>query len=131
MNSGRQRCAGFSLLELVVAFAILALSLGALYQVFGSSARRALLAQEYMRAVELADAKLAEPGITAPLGPGFQSGEGADRFRWQRSVEFAAASPQPAQQGPLLYRITVEVRWKSGDAERVVTLTTLRLGFAA
>jgi general secretion pathway protein I len=132
MNSAAaaRRCAGFSLLEVVVAFAILALALGALYQVFSSAGRRASLAQDYGRAVALADAKLAEPGITATLAPGSQSGESANRFRWQRSVEAALAPAEPAQNAPLLYRITVEVRWTSDGAERAVTLTTLRLGFA-
>jgi general secretion pathway protein I len=125
------RAKGFSLIEVVVAFAILALSLGVLYQIFASSTRQAALARDYGRALALADAKLAEAGITSVLAPGAQSGESEGGLRWQRSVEVALEPSEPAQKSPLLYRVTVEVRWKRDGAERSVTLGTLRLGKAA
>jgi general secretion pathway protein I len=113
MSSAR----GFSLLEVVVALAVLALVLGALYPIFSSSARQALLARDYGEAVSLAQSKLADVEV---LAPGVQSGQGTGRFRWQRTIEPLASE----ESAPVLYRIAVQVQW----GERAITLTTLRLG---
>ena len=132
-RTGRSRrlagCRGFSLLEVVVAFSILALSLGALYQIFSSAAERARVLEAYNGALLLAEAKLASVAAEDPLAPGSLSGEFDGTYRWRSTVEAlaaqrdgnAAASLQP-------YRVTVEVSWGAGDRASKVALTTMRLG---
>jgi len=127
---GTAACEGFSLLEVVVAFAILALTLGVLYQIFSSAARQAVHAQDFARALALAESKLTDAGIVDVLARGIQSGKTDDHFRWQRTVE-PLPLPDEASKGPVAlvpYRITVEVRWDDQRAQRRVALTTVRLG---
>ena len=52
-SSLRSRMRGMSLLELLVAFSILSLSLGVLYKAIGGSARNVADAERYQRAVLL------------------------------------------------------------------------------
>jgi general secretion pathway protein I len=137
----RRGRAGFTLLEVLVAFVILAVSLGAIYQAFGVGARNARAAEAYTVAALLAESQLAAAGIEEPLFPGATEGEFA-RFRWRRVVTPAGEPAQPASvagagalratrpQSAQLYAIAVTVTWgdEGGAAPRTVTLRTQRLG---
>jgi general secretion pathway protein I len=87
------RCRGFSLLEVLVAFAIMALALGALMQVFSTGLRTVTLGDEYTRAVLLAESKLAAMGVEEPLQEGEQSGTFDEHYRW-RTVTRAYTEPE-------------------------------------
>jgi general secretion pathway protein I len=123
-------CRGFSLLEVLVAFAILALSLGVLYQIFSSAAQRATLLQEYNRAVLLGETKLARIGVEEALVAGSRTGEFDERYRWTSLVEPVPTArrkdPQRVAMRP--YRVTVKVDWGKRDQPRSVAFTTIRLG---
>ncbi len=122
----RSRVAGFSLLEVLVAFVLLALVLGALLRVFGQGLAHAAIAEEYARAALLAESHLASLGQQEPLLPGTWRGNFDDRFRWELYLlphEEDTASPIPAA----LLRAELTVFWSSGSRQRQLTLTTLRL----
>jgi len=128
--SRKAGCAGFSLVEVVVAFAVAALALGVLYQIFSSAARQAILVQHYGRALAVADARLTEAGIAEQLASSAQAGETDDRFRWRRTVEPYLPGEELAPASAVLspYRVTVEVRWSHDGGERAIALSTVRLG---
>lgn len=118
---------GFTLLEVLVAFAILAVAATVLMNVFSQGTRQAALAADYGRAAELAESKLAALGIETPLEPGEQRGRFAEGFAWTTSVEpyeepDAAFDPD-APLRPWLVSVTVFF----DHARRAVTLATLRL----
>jgi general secretion pathway protein I len=123
-------CRGFSLLEVVVAFAILALSLGVLYQIFSSAAQRATLLQEYNRAVLLGESKLARIGAEQALVAGSRTGEFDERYRWTSLIEPVPTQARGGHQRVSIrpYRVTVEVDWGKRDQPRSVAFTTIRLG---
>jgi len=77
---------GFSLLEVVVAFAILALSLGLLIQIFSRALQTTTLSGDYSRAATLAQAHIEAVGIDIPLEPGSYGGDAQDGFSWQVSI---------------------------------------------
>ncbi|MEZ5584104.1 MAG: type II secretion system protein [Candidatus Competibacteraceae bacterium] len=77
-------CRGFSLLEVLVAFAILSLTLGVLLQVFATGLRNTANAEDYTRAVLQAESLLAQVGITLPVES--QQGEIDERFQWTITV---------------------------------------------
>ena len=81
------RCHGFSLLEVLVAFAILAVSLGVLMQIFSLGLRNVAVEEGYTRAVLLAESKLAGLGIEEPLQPGETTGSFDDEYRWHVTVQ--------------------------------------------
>ncbi len=129
----RRSSAGFSLLEVLVAFAILAVSLGAVYQAFGIGARNARASETYTTAVLLAESQLAAAGIETPLFPGAADGA-FGRYRWRQTVAPAGDETAPSSPGVAkavqLYEVTVTVTWgdEAGGAARNVTLRTFRLG---
>jgi general secretion pathway protein I len=125
---------GFSLLEVLVAFAILSISLGVLMQIFSRSSISTVVAAQYSRAVSVAESRLAAVGTVIPLEPGALSGEPEDGFAWELTIvpatdlqpERGLGAVQASSVSP--YRVTVNVLW--GDAGRVrrLALATLRLG---
>ena len=77
---------GFSLLEVLVAFALLGLSLGVLLQAFATGLRNTALAEEYTLATLHAESVLARLGIEEPLEEGNLEGEINERFSWRATV---------------------------------------------
>ena len=124
---------GFTLIEVLVALAVIGLALGALAGVFSIG----LTAHQTMSAAETALA-VAEEQMTlaaATPRPGTASGIFANRFAWQSSVapytDPDAKSPDAPTALPPLYRIAVSVAWHDGLHTREVSLSTLRLGAPA
>lgn len=120
---------GFSLLEVLVAFIILALALSVLMRIFSGGTHNAALASDYSHAVLLAETKLAAVGIETPLQEGLTAGSADERFRWQTSARMqpAAAEAPGALMSVGLFELEARVMWNDGGRERVVALNTLRL----
>ena len=119
---------GFSLLEVLVAFAILSISLGVLLQVFATGLRNAGLADDYTRAALYAESILAAMGREVPLAEGERSGPVNDQFSWRSTVSaFTEGLPDPEKARVRAYRVSVEVYWPGQMQNRSVILETLRL----
>lgn len=120
---------GFTLIEVLVAFVILGLSLTVLMRIFSGGLRNVEVSGEYARAVLVAEAQLASAGVNEPLEVGETRGEWDERFRWRRRIEpyvpRETGTPQP--DAVTAYRITVEVDWDNGAQRRRITLSSLRL----
>ncbi|MBZ4193682.1 MAG: type II secretion system GspH family protein [Candidatus Contendobacter sp.] len=122
----RQR--GFSLLEVLVAFAILSVSLGVLLQVFATGLRNVGLSDDYSQATLYAQSILAAMGRETPLSEGVRSGPVNDRLSWRSTVSaYAEGLPDPEKSRVRAYRVSVEVYWPGWVQNRAVTLETLRL----
>ncbi len=126
---------GFSLLEILVAFSILALSLGALMQIFSGATRNADLARDQSRATALAQSLLASTHSEPVLTASENGGTTDDGLRWRiEVVPFEetgdmGAPPAIAMAVPLdLWQIKARVAWGGGfgSPERSVSLATLR-----
>ena len=77
---------GYSLIEVLVAFSILAMALSVLFRIFSTGLNNVGVASEYSLAVLVAESKLASPGVSEPLRPGRSEGIEAERFSWSRMV---------------------------------------------
>ena len=119
---------GFSLLEVLVAFAILSVSLGVLLQVFATGLRNAGTADDYTQATLYAESILAAIGKETPLEEGNHSGPINDRFSWRSTTSaYTDGMPDPEITRVRAYRVGVEVFWDGSSQTRSVTLETLRL----
>jgi general secretion pathway protein I len=128
---------GFSLLEVLVAFAILAISLGVLMQIFSRASVAAAASDQYSRAASLVSARLAAVGTAIPLEPGALSGEPEDGIAWELTIveiDLGFAEGPGGALGAIEtvvpYLVTVTALWPEGDQVRRLTLSTLRLGEA-
>lgn len=127
--------AGFTLLEVTIAFAIAALSLGAFYGGVAGGVRATGTAARYEAALARAQSRLAAYGATARLVPGDESGDDGGGYTWRVQVRQAASAPyagvppDAARTAPraALFSIAVTVVWRMDGGERQVTLSTARL----
>lgn len=122
--SGHARAqGGLTLLELLVAFAIMAMSLTLLYRVMGGSARAVMNVDATQRAVVLAQS-LMDLRDTVPEGGWQDSGESAG-YRWR--ITSAPWDTGLSGTGiPPLYEVAIAITWAEGERERSLNLTTLR-----
>ena len=125
------------MLEILVAFTLLAVAMGVLMQIFSSGVNGATLADRYAKATMYAESKLAGVGVEAELKEGGSSGKFDDDFSWNLLVR-PYQDPFPKEASVLdfeklmptqLYEIELKVSFTADDRrERVVNLSTLRLG---
>lgn len=122
-------CRGFTLIEVVVAFAILSISLGVLLEVFAGALRNADLAGRYGQAALLAQSELERLATQGPLVEGVETGEFGGGYRWERLVEPLPVDTQGLER-PLAVRplqVSLRIAWGAGDRSRAVSLSTVVL----
>lgn len=125
----KRGCRGFSLLEVLVAFTILAMLLGALFQVFSAGLHAARSGDRYTRATVIAQSQLAAMGVEHALLEGITSGTTDDDYHWRvtvRAYDDDQLSETDLTLQPLA--VDVEVFWEEGGAPRTLTLTSMLLG---
>jgi general secretion pathway protein I len=120
----RRKQRGFSLLEVLVAFAIAAMALGMIYEVMGNDARQTGGLAQRERALTLAQSLLAAYTVVPPQDV-HDSGESAG-YAWRIDsapypTDVNSASPQAAH----LHEVRAAVSWDDGGA-RGIELRTLR-----
>src|SRR6266702_3782780 len=82
-----KRAAGFTLIEVVVAFVLLTLILATSFEIFTTGFARAGLLEEQSRALVIAQSRLAAAGVEETLKEGETRGESEDRrFQWTQSI---------------------------------------------
>ncbi|HEY5863166.1 MAG TPA: hypothetical protein VIX61_08750, partial [Casimicrobiaceae bacterium] len=108
----------------------------ALFGLFGGALNNASAADEWSRALLVAETRLAVAANASPLREATDQGTETDTvLRWQTRVEPYATPDTPpeleraSETTPTrVYRVTAEVRFPSDTGkERVVSLSTLRL----
>jgi len=132
LNCFKKKQRGFSLLEMIIAFSILAVSLGILLRIFSSGITTAQVADDYTNAVQIANNLLAKTGVEKPLKLGEELGEENDFYHWRvRVSQKTFVSPELDLRGlPVeLFNVNVLVWW-GDDAktdDRVLELNTVKL----
>ena len=126
-NERRGASQGFSLIEMIVAVAIMGLALSVLYQSVSGATRNTRIASEYVAAAALAESTIDEFARSLEAGDAMEGQSGI--YRWT-----AVASAATAQSGSdsaetpgesLLKLITVSVFWNGDKGSREVRLQTI------
>jgi general secretion pathway protein I len=134
---------GFTLIEVIVAFAVLALALAIVLGTLSNAARQVRWSDQAGRAALHAQSLLDDIGVMEALAPGHREGAFEEgRYRWALEVapwrEPAArgevSPPQPVDPAaPRLLRLALDVRWEEAgtagenDARTHLHLESLRL----
>ena len=134
--AARRRTAGFSLLEVLAAFVILALVATALFRLFSGSLANASSAEAWSRALLLAQSQLDIAASAQPLKEATERGQdGTGNIQWEtRVVAYSPPDTSPDVEraaellGTRLLRVTTEVKFPGGiNGERTLSLTTVKL----
>jgi general secretion pathway protein I len=121
-RSGRNQ-GGFTLLEVLLAFAILSVAVVAVIQGFAQGLRLLKTAGDHQQAVLLADQKTRE--LVVPVEGRDQGKEGS--FDWERTVTVVPApdlTRTPATAKWHVYRIDVKVSWGDKRGVEIVSMRT-------
>jgi prepilin-type N-terminal cleavage/methylation domain-containing protein len=122
IRRGAGRGAGFTLLEVLVALAVVGVAVAGVLQLASQSLRLLKLTSEHVAAVNLADRLAREP---SPQAEGLEHGDEGP-FTWERRmvlVETPKDLDRVGVQNPQLFTVAVSVRW---SPNRVVEVATLR-----
>jgi general secretion pathway protein I len=120
---------GFTLVEILVAFAVASLLLGGVYQIISTGLRSAHVASEYSTAVMLAESSMEEVGISEPIVAGDTldriQGSYERRLRVRSRPDLLPVGVEHPTMAP--YEIEVTVSWGPRRRPRSVVISTVRL----
>jgi general secretion pathway protein I len=88
---------GFALLEILVAFVILALGLGAISAGVAVAMRSDGRTQASRVAFRMAQSRLEAAGITEALVPGYREGRIANNYKWQETITAVHIGSEPPE----------------------------------
>ncbi len=132
MGRGRLRDhGGFTLLEVLIAFAILSVAVVSLIELTSQGLRLLKVSGDHQQAVQIADRLARDTQVNAedvPIEAAIETGEEGN-FTWERRVarlplpeELEPKTPTPSKEIPGLYTVSVAVRWGRNHVVEVATL---------
>jgi general secretion pathway protein I len=121
---------GFTLIEVVVALAILGITLTVIIELFAGGLRLARTSKEYTKAVSYAHTKMEDIVSQQNIEEGVSEGEFDDIYHWRVAMNKVNLLPidKPWEVKPPveLFQVRVEVLWKSGSKERSTRIESFR-----
>ncbi|WP_020395044.1 type IV pilus modification PilV family protein [Thiolinea disciformis] len=127
----RSYSSGFTLLEILVAFVLMALVIGSLIQLFSGAMQSAALSEEYSAAIQVAESQLQTLGKEIPIQQGKLSGQ-VTGTRYQWFVDMVPLkllkNPEASSLSLQAFQVTVQVRWDSAGKTRAFQLNSMRFG---
>lgn len=116
---------GFSLLEVLVAFSILAMTLGVLSNIYSRATMSIVSGNEYAKATLVAQSLLAGAGVSDDLEVIETSGTSLEKYNWvKRVTPYANAENEDIKIE--LRRVEVEINWESLGKTRRIKLQSLK-----
>lgn len=136
MNPVRTR--GFTLLEVMLAFVIFALSFATVLEVMAGSMQGIRRANDETEVALVAQTLMDQVGIEIPLEESEFTGEEMDRYRWQLGIYMYGSSDEDIyvqelaeMSGIALYQVTLDIEWDAGRQVRNAHFSTIRSIMAA
>ena len=123
MTARRGAEGGFTLLEVVVAMALFAAGIVAIYQLYSGALRLAAGSRDATASSIYARQRMEEALLAPDPVEGVERGTFGGRYRWEVATSIAQ------QEGETPYdevRVRVTVSWRDGEDERAVDLSAIR-----
>ena len=121
---------GFTLIEVIIALAILGIGLTVIIELFAGGLRLGRVSREYTLAMNLASLKMEEIVSQKMIQVGADEGEFDRTFRWQTGIEKVDILPYDKGtefKPPVdFYHIRVNVLWMSGSKQRSASLESYK-----
>jgi len=133
MSRSFRRSGGFTLLELLLAFVVFALSFATVLEILSGSMRNTMKAREFTEAALTAQSVMDQVGLEIPLQAGFTSAGESGDYRWEielfdyvdngenlHSVELAELT------GIELLQVELQVSWGEPPREQSSRFSTVK-----
>ncbi|HEU0151906.1 MAG TPA: prepilin-type N-terminal cleavage/methylation domain-containing protein [Arenimonas sp.] len=141
-----RRPRGFSLLEVILAFALLSVGLGILIAILSGGLAQVRNAGDATEATLHAQSLLEQVGVLEPIEPGVERGDfDRGRYRWELAISEVEDPAPRAESGadvvpiesvglqpvgaPVLYRVQLDVSWGEDETPRTLRFATLRVRY--
>ena len=132
-GKGKRTSRGFTLLEVMLAFVIFALSFATVLEIMAASMRSVRRTSDDTEVALLAQSVMDLVGTEIPIETGEFNGVGMDRYRWQLGIYLYESSSEDVNtlelaemSGVELYWIDLNIDWKSGRNQRDMHFSTIR-----
>jgi len=124
-----KRSDGFTLIEVLVALVIMAISLTTLFNVFSTGLRNTTMAEDHALATAHARTTLARIGTEHSLKEGETDGRIDEKFGWRVNISPVSFDDHSDADEISVrpFRVGVAILWEDGSTEKSVVLETLRL----
>ena len=133
-SMGKQQTSrGFTLLEVMLAFVIFALTFATVLEIMAGSMRSVRRASDDTEVALYAQSLMDLVGTEIPVEEGDYSGTGMDRYNWRLGIYLYSASGADAEtqilaemSGIELYWIDLDIEWDTGRRSRSTHFSTIR-----
>ncbi len=129
----RSSARGFTLLEVMLAFVVFALSFAAILEIMAGSMRGIRRAENDTEVALLAQSLMDQVGIEIPLEENEFTGAEMDRYQWQLGIYMYNSGEEDSYvrelaelSGVELYQVTLDIEWEAGRQERSAHFNTIR-----
>ena len=133
----RRRSRGFTLLEVMLAFVIFALSFATVLEIMAGSMRSVGRASDDTEVALLAQSLMDLVGSEIPVEEGEYSGIGMDHYNWEMNLSLYDSGTEPDDQGVVvqeladmsgieLYRVDLYIDWDTGLRQRNAHFSTIQ-----
>jgi len=138
LNKAPRRSGGFTLLEVMLAFVVFALSFATVLEIMAGSMRSVRRASDDTEVALFAQSIMDLVGTEIPLEEGQYNGTGMDRFNWQLGIYLYQAGDGDdsgdvghtqelaEMSGIELYLVELDIDWESGRRPRDLHFSTIR-----
>ena len=119
---------GFSLLEVIVALAIMAMGFFTVLQLFSGSIRSVSLSEQYLKGTTLAHSKLGELEVNNYSVTEFEGTFPDEKnYRWQLQVSPHSSPLNSKENNIQLSEVTLNVLWEEAGKTRDIEIRTLKV----
>jgi general secretion pathway protein I len=124
---------GFTLLELLLAFLVFALSFATVLEILSGSMRNTVRARHYSEAALTAQSLMDQVGLEIPLEAGFSSNGEAGEYQWEIYIQNYAGDIETAHSmqlaeltGITLLQVDLVISWGQPPREQTRNFSTIK-----